>query len=75
MNMSLSPGKSNGLRSMDPLGRGMCEGWSPEVGRRFAARRFVETVAVTRQPGSHRSFQLRSVNFLSAKLRCTELKN
>jgi hypothetical protein len=42
---------------------------------RFTAQWFVETVAVSRQGGSHRSIHLRSVNFWSGKLRCTESKN
>src|ERR1700741_3200711 len=35
VNITLSPGKSDGSRSMDPLGRGMCEGWSLEIGMAF----------------------------------------
>ena len=51
----------------------MCEGWSFEIG--VLSRRFAKPLAVKRQDGSRRSIQLRSVNFWSGKLRCTESKN
>jgi hypothetical protein len=74
VNTVLGPGKSDGPRSMDPLGSWHVRGLVTR-NRHGLSRLGVATVAAVRQLGSHQSIRLRSVNFWSGKLRCSEPKN